>query len=365
LDLAKAFDVVNHEILLAKLQVIGIRNNANSWFRNYLSDRKQFVFCNYFGSDFQLNCNGVPQGSILGPLLFLIFIDDIKDVLLAGDLQLFADDIAIIYSNENWDQIENNMNSDLKQLEIWMARNKLVVNTKKSIYITFGNHEEPDLNIIFSNDKLKLMQTVKYLGIYIDKKLNFKEHINFIVKKCSSIIGILFKLRHVLPLSVKKLIYFSLIHSHITYACEVWGHTSNIYLEKINIVQKKAVKAMNGQSFTSHSFPIFCENKILPFRHIVKLQSCIFIHNAINSFIHSNTNLILNSNFHNYNTRFANNLMIERNFSTRYGTNSTINSSKKFYNDDNTVPQIFKNLSKIIFKRKLKSHFIISFLRTP
>jgi hypothetical protein len=179
-------------------------------------------------------------------------------------------------------------------------------------------------------------------------------------------VGILFssnyKLKHMLPFSVKKLIYFSLIHSHLTYACEIWGHTAEIYIEKIFITQKKAVKAMNGQSYSSHSNPIFCQNFILPFRQLVQFQSCILIHNTINNFNHNSINLITNSNIHALNTRNANDLHLNRIRSTRYGLNSVLYKSKKYYNDRNLVPINFKNMNKLKFKGELKKHFCISFL---
>jgi Reverse transcriptase (RNA-dependent DNA polymerase)/Endonuclease/Exonuclease/phosphatase family len=364
LDLAKAFDMVNHEILLAKLHVLGVRLEAHKWFKSYLSNRFQFVSCNSIDSESLLNNKGVPQGSILGPILFLIFIDDIKELILHGDLQLFADDIALIYSEQNWENIEDNMNSDLQQLEIWMSRNKLVVNTKKSNFIAFGNNEEPDLSIKFKNDTLDITKSVKYLGVIIDRKLNFSEHINFIKKKCSVIVGILYKLKNIIPNSVKKLIYFGLIHSNISYACEVWGHTAQIYLEKIVILQKKAVRAMVGQQSRTHTHSIFSNHAILPFRHLISFQSSIFIHNAINHFNHCNINFNSNSTIHNYNTRFANDLRLNRIHSTRYGTNSALYMGLKHYNDRNTVPLNLKNMNKLKFKGKLKEHFCISYLST-
>jgi hypothetical protein len=113
------------------------------------------------------------------------------------------------------------MNSVLEKIRTWMTRNKLAVNARKLNFITFGNTETPDLNIKFGDDSLNFVPKVKYLGVLIDQRLNFSEHVDFIVKKFSAIVGILFKLRNVLPPSVRKIIYFSLIHSHISYACEI------------------------------------------------------------------------------------------------------------------------------------------------
>jgi hypothetical protein len=362
LDLAKAFDVVNHEFLLTKLLALGIRNDSNQWFRSYLSNRFQFVFCNSVFSELLLNSKGVPQGSILGPLLFLLFIDDLKELILKGNLQLFADDIAIVYSEKNWADVEQAMNQDLEEIRNWMSRNKLAVNIRKSNFIIFGNTETPDLNIHFGDESLNLVFKVKYLGVWIDSRLNFVDHIDFLRKKCSAIIGILFKLKNILPFSVKKVIYYSLVHSHFSYACEIWGHTFDEHLKKIVSTQKRAIKAMCGVSFRTPSFPIFCQNLILPIRHLIKYQSCIHIHNSLNSYINTDIPLMINAQYHDHDTRRRRNLHFDNNNSTRHGSSSVLHCSKKYYNDHNLVPNEFKTLNKNTFKIKLKTFFRSSFL---
>jgi Reverse transcriptase (RNA-dependent DNA polymerase) len=298
----------------------------------------------------------------LGPLLFILFIDDIKELNLKGSLHLFADDIALVYKEQKWINIEDSMNSDLEKVQFWMLENKLAINTKKSNFIVFGNVEAPDLNIFFENEPIIAISKVKYLGVWIDNQLKFTDHIDLIVKKISTITGILFKLKNILPLSVKKLIYFSLIHSHLTYACEIWGHTYIEHLKKIKIAQKKALKAMMGVPFRSPSFEIFCNNSILPILKIIDLQSCIFIHNIMNQYTHSNTQLLINANFHNHNTRQRWDLHFNNNNSTTFGNRSLLHCSKRLYNNNNLVPNDFKNLNKISFKIKLKKFFKSSFL---
>jgi hypothetical protein len=209
---------------------------------------------------------------------------------------------------------------------------------------------------------LESVSKVKYLGITIDNKLKFNFHIDMIVNKISAITGILFKLKNTLPLSVKKLIYFSLVHSHLTYACEIWGHTFNEHVNKIKVAQKKAIKAMIGVSYRSPSLPIFCAHSILPVKKVIEIQSCILIHNIKNSFTHTNSELLSNANFHSYDTRQRWNLHFENNNSTNNGNQSLLHCSKKLYNDLNIVPYEFKNLNKFAFKIKLKKHFKSSFL---
>jgi hypothetical protein len=163
-------------------------------------------------------------------------------------------------------------------------------------------------------------------------------------------------------LSVKKVIYYSLVHSHFTYACEIWGHTFDVHINKIVIAQKKAVKAMSGVSYRSHSFQIFCSNSILPIRRLISYQSCIFIHNSIHSFIHSNLSLMTNADFHDHDTRQRRDIHFDVNNTTRHGSHSISHCSKRLYNDCNLVPNGFKVMNKNTFKIKLKEFFRSSFL---
>jgi hypothetical protein len=365
LDLAKAFDVVNHRFLLEKLRILGIRFGSARWFSSYLFNRKQYVDCNGISSNFMTNSSGVPQGSILGPLLFLIFIDDIKNLNLFGNLQLFADDTAILYSEMNWDILEVNMNKDLETIKIWMSRNKLLVNAKKSCFITFGNSAKPDLNIKIGIDFIEHVDKVKYLGILIDEKINFEEHINFVKNKISSIIGLLFKLRRILPLNAKKMIYFSLIHSNMAYACEVWGHCANTRIERVFVLQKKAVKAMCGLSYRSHSHPIFCEHSILPLRSLINFKACLHLHGSLNHYIRTNQSFLHNHDIHHHNTRNRNHLHFFRNLTVRNGVRSILFKSKVLYNNPNIVPENIKHLDKFKFKKNLRKCFEISLLNPP
>jgi hypothetical protein len=123
------------------------------------------------------------------------------------------------------------MNTDLEEIRNWMSRNKLAVKVRKSNFIAFGNTESPDLNINFGSQSLNLVSKVKYLGVWIDNRLKFRDHIDFLIKKCSAIVGILYKLKNVLPFSVKRVIYYSLVHSHFAYACEIWGHTFDVHID--------------------------------------------------------------------------------------------------------------------------------------
>ena len=181
IDLEKAFDTVNHNILCEKLNYYGLRGNVNKLFQSYLSNRKQYVSINGFDSEIKdLNC-GVPQGSSLGPLLFLIYINDFKLCLEKCDSGHFADDTFIMYSNKKLKSIETIINTELKLVSKWLKLNKLSLNTNKTELIFFHSRQHlinyDGISINFNGKKLQPVNQVKYLGVYIDKYLSWNFHI--------------------------------------------------------------------------------------------------------------------------------------------------------------------------------------------
>lgn len=187
LDLCKAFDTVDHVILLEKIFDIGIRGNAFLWFQNYLSNRNQFVCIENSRSSSRNIVCGVPQGSILGPVLFLIYINSISELNICGKLILFADDTTLIYFDKNPNNIEKLMQSDLSQISHWLNEHKLTLNFKKSSYMFID--KKPLLgystkSILMGNEKIQISNSTKFLGLYIDNKLSWNFHIE-ILKKSS------------------------------------------------------------------------------------------------------------------------------------------------------------------------------------
>ena len=208
IDLKKAFDTVIHSILLAKLENYGIRGLINIWFKSYLTDRRQSIeIDNHISREEKTLC-GVPQGSVLGPLLFLLYINDIYKCSSEFTFYLFADDTSIIYANNNLRTLELTVNSELAKVSEWLKANKLTLNIKKSNYIIFRPRQKtmpfvPQVKIFkpVSNTQTSLenKDLVKYLGIMIDSDLSWKNHIDFICHKISKSIGIIAKLRHYIP----------------------------------------------------------------------------------------------------------------------------------------------------------------------
>ena len=231
LDLKKAFDTIDHQILLRKLDSIGIRGVANEWFRSYLTDRRQYVEINNVSSSQRTIKYGVPQGSILGPLLFLIYINDLPNVCEHLDPFLFADDASLVYLGSNNHQA--NVNNEMDNVDVYFIQNKLSLNIPKSSHMDIKNC---DFEVSIRNQVIEKESTTKYLGILMDKSLNYKNHINKLKAKLSVHSGVICKLRHYIPKHILLMYYNSHVKPIIQYGVLVYGCTSsnNFYQFYVN-----------------------------------------------------------------------------------------------------------------------------------
>lgn len=197
IDLRKAFDTVDHKILLDKLDKIGVRGHAHSWLNSYLSNRQQYVIIKNIISKLETVLCGVPQGSILGPLLFLIYINDIGRLKLNGKLELFADDSAIIYEENNPKELSKLIIEDLETLYSWFTMNKLSFNATKTVYMLFTKPsiEVMNLNIELGTEKIRRVSTTQYLGVTLDENLKWEDHINQMLPKLRASNRLLYRLK--------------------------------------------------------------------------------------------------------------------------------------------------------------------------
>ena len=308
LDFSKAFDTVNHSILFDKLNHYGIRGNALQWFRSYLSCRKQFVVYEGCESAHKFITCGVPQGSILGPLLFLIYINDlalVSDKLFA---LLFADDSNMFLSGRNPDSLIESMNIELEKVIDWLNVNKLSLNIKKTHFIIFRKHRDR----ILLNKSLKINDIVidmtvntKFLGVMIDQNLNFHSHITYIRGKISRTIGILYKSKKIFDKEILKTLYNSFVHPLFCYCVCVWGNIPQSYIDPLIKLQKRAIRVIAGAKKLAHTTPLFKEFKIMNVRNIYIYNSLLIMYKYHQSTLPSifSSFFTRNNQIHSYNTR--------------------------------------------------------------
>ena len=308
LDFSKAFDTVNHNILLQKLDVYGIRGVAHDWFKSYLENRMQYVSVNGAISSLKPISHGVPQGSTLGPLLFLIFINDFPKCSDIFKFTLFADDSTLTcrFNHCNLSSLKNELENHLVPVYEWLLSNRLKVNADKSNFIIFSYRKNLNLDPLnFGNHLLTQVESTKFLGIFIDEHLNFKTHTEHILKKISKSVGILFKLNSFLPFHILLTLYNTLLLPYFNYGILSYHNAPNYALNRLKICQKKAIRAICGLDFNAHTNDHFKEHKILKFDDIYKLNLCSTVFSQLqNPSTHSVSNrLVRNSDYHNYNTR--------------------------------------------------------------
>ena len=234
IDFSKAFDMVDHNILLDKLKHYGIRGTVLKWFQSYLSDRTQFVTIDGLDSDAKSIKHGVPQGSILGPLLFIIYINDLPNISELVKIVLYADDANIIITGKNITEVSQKLKEICNKLIEWVDVNGLRLNLKKTKYIIFTRKKSENFlpaPLIISGTKIEQKHEVRFLGVIVDENLTWKKHINTLHTKMSRYIGIMYKLKQILPLKARIQIFHSFVQSQINYCSLVWGFSAKSYIE--------------------------------------------------------------------------------------------------------------------------------------
>ena len=252
LDLSKAFDTVNHDILLSKLKLYGIQDNSLKWFTNYLTNRKQCIAYNNKMTQFRSIACGIPQGSILGPLLFLIYVNDLHRSSNLLNFILFADDTNLFYSHNNIQNLFQTVNQELIHIHEWLKANKLSLNVSKTKYTLFCKNSKtddvplrlPELKI--NNSNIKRENTMKFLGVMLDESLTWTNHIQILENKVSKNLGILYKAKPHLTLECLKNLYFSFVHSYLNYCNISWASNNANKLKKLFKIQKHACRIVFG-----------------------------------------------------------------------------------------------------------------------
>ncbi len=285
LDLSKAFDTINHDILIDKLKYYGIRNKELELIRNYLHNRKQCTQYNDTISDLLSITHGIPQGSILGPLLFIIYINDIASVSDTLSSILFADDTNVLSYDYNQKELLNNINSDLNKIDDWLKANKLSLNIEKTENVIFATpqrkryiEETLKTNISIRNTNIKPVSQTNFLGTIITDTLNWEPFFNKQAMKANKGICMLSYLKYLLPHETLTQIYYAIVLPHLQYGITAWGAYLNGE-NKLEILQKKAIRNISKSEYNAHTEHLFSKYKILKLKDVYQVQVAKFIFN--------------------------------------------------------------------------------------
>ena len=368
LDLSKAFDSLQHNILIRKLEHYGIRGISLNWFISYLSDRTQYVNIQDINSHSEMiNC-GVPQGSVLGPLLFLIYMNDISNSSNLGEFVLYADDTNVIYSHKDLDSLLHIASTEIEKVSSWFKANKLSMNADKTKLIIFKSKKtlsiDPKLKVKIDGQDVYNTQSVKFLGVLIEPNLSWEIHTSAKANRMSQALAVLSKLKNILSKRAMLLIYHSLIETHITYSIMAFGNAAKKALKRIVQIQKRAIRIISKAKYNSHTNPLFKTLNILKVEDLFKLNCCKLywkkVHNNLPPYISSQ---ILTNEEAQYSTRQTrqshdiHTLPIRTNLGKQtlnYNISMTWN---------NLTPELKSkvNLSLSSFSKKIKKHHISSY----
>ena len=364
-DFAKAFDTINHDILLAKLQNYGIRGLQLNWFRDYLTNRCQFVQHNGSKSPLASIICGVPQGSVLGPTLFLLYINDLPRSSDYFSFRLFADDSNIFHSfptgqsNINLTEISDK----LVNIVQWCDANKITINVKKTNFMIIKPRRKK-INIVGSvllgNDPVSEVDSALFVGIYIDKYLTWSVQINNLCTVLRKKVGILFRLRCYVSKKVLLLLYHAFLQSQISYGIEVWGSAAKKSINRVFILQKMAMRAITFGTRMTPSSPLFYSLGVLDVFKLYKHLVATFIFRLTLRQLPLSLCEYFKLFENYYDTRQKGRKFIIPKVKTEHGKASISFVGSKFWN---TLPLELKSVKTIrSFSYKLRKYFLCDYI---
>lgn len=355
-DLSRAFDCVNHDLLLEKLSHYGINGIPHNWLCSFLRNRTQYVsimhYSNNSVSQVQSNSvnidTGVPQGSVLGPVLFICYINELDKIYNGTLFTMYADDTSIIISDKNDDRLNHNSVTLLTKISEWFATNHLYLNIEKTNWIRFHNRQKTvfPLNLKINTNILPIANEVKFLGIYLDEGLNFKSHCEHLISSINIETYKFRNLRTVLTERQMVCLYYALIESRLRYGLYFWGWSA--LAQNVFVSQKRIIRCIAGVSNLSSCKNLFRNYEILTLPSLFIYEMCIYV------FVNKD-NFKSNSNYHNFNTRHSNDIFIPF---AKYnvGVKSPNILGPKMFNDLPVDIKLCETLKS--FKRKLKMFLI-------
>ena len=364
LDLSKAFDVINHNILKMKLGYYGFRGKFLDFLMCFVRDRKYFVHVNGIDSETKIVNIGVPQGSTLGPLLFLLYVNDMAYISELLHLLQFADDSTITYSSHNLDIALEHMETEFRHILDWLAANKLIINLSKTHLMVFTNRVRPQsISINANGHTINEITQTKFLGIILDNKLCWDAHIKHVTLKVSKTISLFRILKWTLPTNILKMLYYTMVFPYFNYCNAVWGGAANTHINQLVLLQKKCIRNICKVGYLDHTAPLFKELKILKIEQIFHINCGKFIYQCYNNINYADfrTRLVQHNDIHDYSTRNKYNLISQAGRLYQFD-NSSLNAGISIWNK---LPHKIKACKSFpVFKSNLKEHILQDTLST-
>ena len=334
----------------------GVRGIALNWFTSYLSNRKQYVSVNGHTSEYLNISFGVPQGSVLGPLLFLIHINDLPSVSKYLRFYLFADYTNIYFEAKDLKTLQKIMNRELRHVKKLLEANKLALNIEENKLCC--SLTEPII-LKFGHKKITHANHVKFLDVLLDENLNWRSHLIELFRKLARLVGIFYKLRHYVPLDTLISIYYALFYPFLTYGIVVWGATYENLLKPILTAQKKVIRAITFSEPTAHSSPLFSDLKILTLGDIYQLYISSFVSECPAHFRDFFRPI---SSIYSYNTRGATHdgFFLVRKNTLQYGIRSICYNGVRIWNN---IPYEIRNSTSVKdFRKKFTNSLLESYV---
>ena len=339
------------------------------WLESYLTNRYQFTVVNDAESALKGAKCGVPQGTVLGPLLFLLYINDIPNSLTKSQMKLFADDSNLFVIGNNVASLFNLANNELSLLSQWINANKLFINYDKTNFMFFDpikrhkvtNHSFDLPPLLLNNHQIERVHMVRYLGILIDDKLSWTEHINYLINRVSSICGILYRTNQFLPMNCKKNIFYALVYSVIIYCIEVYGNVNKTILNPLLVKYNRLLRLLLHKPRRTRLYDLYSSFDTLPINLLFEFFTAKLIHKCLYDNIHVPVSIsrlfIPRSSMHSHNTRHSNTFFLNSNCNPK---------SIMFYGPSmwSKLPSHLQSVSSInVFLRNYK-HYLFDTMRT-
>lgn len=362
LDFRRAFETIDRYTLLKKMERLGMRDLVLSWFSSYLLNRKQKVRFKNGVSDLINTTYGVPQGTVLGPLLFLLYINDIVNVINGSKIELFADDTMLYVTGNDLSHMKRTINSDLNQIFEWLCANKLSINTTKSKFCIFGKKQKldrvniKDINIEINNNRLIHETKVKHLGIILDSELSFRPHADYIMRKFSQRVGFVNRVGNNLSMYTKYLMYNCIAAPHLKFCSTLLYNLPNYKISELQVIQNRALRTI-----------LKC-NRYTPVHLMLNVVNIMSVKQGIvydvNVFLYKIRNNLLPDyvcdkvkyfkNVHTYQTRNCNDFILVDKYRSNQMSNSVLYRGLLEFNK---LPNTIKNCSNFNnFKAMLREY---------